>query len=64
MNVELNYRALKFLVEALDTQIASMKQHLAAGVGEDDAADLGNDLGYLEALRAELDQKAAEAARG
>jgi hypothetical protein len=64
MNVELNYKALKFLVEALDTQIVSMKRRLAAGVGEDEAADLGNDLGYLEALRVELEQKAAEAARG
>jgi hypothetical protein len=57
MNVELNYKALKFLVEALDTQIASIRQRLAAGVGDDEAADLGNDLGYLKALRAELDQK-------
>ena len=64
MKVELNYKALTALVQALDTQLGAMETRIAATKDDDESADLRNDLGYLKALRQDLAHKAKKAAKG
>lgn len=58
VTVKLSQKALHFTVEALDTLAAQyQKRREKKGVSEDEAADLGNDLGLIRAIRDDLAAK-------
>ena len=53
--VELSYKAIRFLLAALDLQRETWRARLAdPDIGEDERADLGNDLAFLDAVRTDL----------
>lgn len=50
-----NKKALKFIVAALDAQLARMNEQLASGrLSEDEESEIGNDRDYLNGLRDHL----------
>ncbi|NEP38378.1 MAG: hypothetical protein F6K35_03530 [Okeania sp. SIO2H7] len=52
----LSYKATQFIVEAIEYQIAAYQKRLEEieNIDEDEASDIGNDCGFLEALRNDL----------
>ncbi|UIE36880.1 hypothetical protein [Leptodesmis sichuanensis] len=59
--ISLSPKAIRFIAEALEVQIASYKSQLEqAGLDEDRAADLTNDLMFLEALLEDLKRSLAQ----
>ncbi len=54
--MKLSYKATQFIIEAIDFQIEAYQKRLEEieDVDEDEAADIGNDCGFLEALRNDL----------
>lgn len=55
IELTLNKKALKFLVAALDAQLAGMNERLASGsLSEDEESEVGNDRDYLDGLRKHL----------
>lgn len=61
VDLALNKKALKFIVVALDAQLARMNEQLESGqLSEDEESEIGNDRDYLDGLRnhlAELAEK-------
>lgn len=49
--MKLSYKATQFIIEAIDCQIEAYQKCLEEIEDEDDASDIGNDCGFLEALR-------------
>jgi hypothetical protein len=59
--VSLSPKAIRFIVEALEVQVASYKSQLEQDdLDEDRAADLTNDLMFLEALLKDLKRTLAQ----
>jgi hypothetical protein len=55
--MNLSPKALRFMVEALEYRIAAYERQLeAADVTEDEAADVSNDLMFLESILQELNK--------
>ena len=56
LTMKLSYKATQFIIEAIDFQIEAYQKRLEEieDVDEDEAADIGNDCGFLEALRNDL----------
>lgn len=55
IQLELSPKAVRFLIEALDTQIQSFETAAQrSGVSEDEASDFGNDVRFLQAVRVSL----------
>lgn len=56
--MNLSYKATQFIIEAIDCQIKAYQERLKVieDVDEDEASDIGNDWGFLEALRIDLAQ--------
>ncbi len=54
--MKLSYKATQFIVEAIESQIATYQKRLEEieNIDEDEASDIGNDCGFLEALRNDL----------
>lgn len=54
--MNLSYKAIKFIVEAIEYRIDAYQVYLDSrdDLDEDTIADIGNDCGFLEALRDEL----------
>jgi hypothetical protein len=51
----LSFKDLQFIIEALEFRIEAYKEHLNdEELDEDEASDIGNDCGFLEALRQDL----------
>ena len=50
--MKLSYKATQFIIEAIDCQIEAYQKRLEEIDDDDDeASDIGNDCGFLEALR-------------
>lgn len=54
--MKLSYKATQFIIEAIDFQIEAYQKRLEEieDADDDEASDLGNDCGFLEALRNDL----------
>jgi hypothetical protein len=51
----LSFKDIQFIIEALEFRIEAYKEHLNdEELDEDEASDIGNDCGFLEALRQDL----------
>jgi hypothetical protein len=56
VNMNLSFKDLRFIAGAVELQIKTYKSRLQVieEVDEDEAADLGNDIRYLETLHSEM----------
>ena len=56
--MNLSYKAIQFLIEAIDYRLEAYEERLKLieDIDEDEASDIGNDCGFLEALRHDLTQ--------
>jgi len=56
--MNLSYKAIQFLIEAIDYRIEAYEERLKLieDIDADEASDIGNDCGFLEALRHDLTQ--------
>ena len=52
--MKLSYKATQFIIEAIDCQIEAYQKRLEEIDDDDEASDIGNDCGFLEALRNDL----------
>jgi hypothetical protein len=54
--MNLSFKDLRFIIEAIEHQINAYKERLQVieDVDEDEAADLGNDIKFLELLHADM----------
>ncbi|MDY6805255.1 MAG: hypothetical protein SXA11_15810 [Cyanobacteriota bacterium] len=54
--MKLSYKATQFIIEAIDLQIEAYQKRLEeiGDTEEDEASDISNDCGFLEALRKDL----------
>jgi hypothetical protein len=54
--MNLSFKDLRFIIEAIEHQINAYQEHLQVieEVDEDEAADLGNDIKFLELLNADI----------
>ena len=54
--MKLSYKATQFIIEAIDFQIEAYQKRLEEieDADDDEASDIGNDCGFLEALRNDL----------
>lgn len=53
--MNLSPKAIRFIVEALDYRLKAYQERLKVeDLDEDEASDIANDSGFLEALRTEL----------
>jgi hypothetical protein len=54
--MNLSFKDLMFIIEAIECQIKAYKERLEVieDVDEDEAADLGNDIKFLELLHADM----------
>ncbi|XZO00682.1 MAG: hypothetical protein ACM65L_19505 [Microcoleus sp.] len=51
----LSFKDLQFIIEAIEFRIEAYQEHLNdEDLDEDEASDIGNDCGFLEALRQDL----------
>lgn len=51
----LSFKDLQFIIEAIEFRIETYQEHLNdEDLDEDEASDIGNDCGFLEALRQDL----------
>ena len=56
--MNLSYKAIQFIIEAIDYQIEAYEERLKLieDIDEYEASDIGNDCGFLESLRHDLAQ--------
>ncbi|MBC6422362.1 MAG: hypothetical protein GDA43_14100 [Hormoscilla sp. SP5CHS1] len=56
--MNLSYKAIQFIIEAIDYRLEAYEERLKLieDIDEDEASDIGNDCGFLEALRHDLVQ--------
>jgi len=56
LTMKLSYKATQFIIEAIDFQIEAYQKRLEEieDTDDDEASDIGNDCGFLEALRNDL----------
>ncbi|MGK7905171.1 MAG: hypothetical protein AB4352_27935 [Hormoscilla sp.] len=56
--MNLSYKAIQFLIEAIDYRLEAYEERLKLidDIDEDEASDIGNDCGFLESLRHDLAQ--------
>ncbi|MBC6478412.1 MAG: hypothetical protein GDA56_12175 [Hormoscilla sp. GM7CHS1pb] len=57
-NMNLSYKAIQFIIEAIDYRLEAYEERLKLieDIDEDEASDIGNDCGFLEAMRHDLVQ--------
>lgn len=54
--MNLSPKAIRFILEALEYRIQAYQAQLETGLDEDEAADVTNDVMFLEALQQELEK--------
>jgi hypothetical protein len=52
--MDLSFKDVQFIIEALDYRIESYRELLQVTEDEDEISDIGNDYYFLEALRQDL----------